>query len=98
MYQLAGQSLKAPLARGLGRLAMAHGIELGAAGIGAGAIAGVHGALAGAAALAPLLTTMSPRLMGEVYYHLGAAARPLKDIPAGTISFLMGLPLSKLAD
>ena len=78
MERLAGQSLKAPFARGLGRL-IAQGIVHGTA------------ALAGHAALGPLglvtapaqLATMSPRLMGEAAHLAGRAASPLKYVPPG---------------
>lgn len=78
MEKLAGQALKTWAPRGLGKLAATEGL---AAGVGAMA-AGIPGAGTAAAATLPF---MSPRLMGEASYGIGAAGRRLAA-PTNAIS------------
>lgn len=71
MERLAGQSLNTWTARGLGKLGMQLGAELGLLGAGTAAV----GAGAAGAAAAGALPFMSPRLMGEVAHAGGRGAR-----------------------
>lgn len=68
MERLAGQALHSWAPRGLARVATMETLPAIAGAVGAGA----PGAAAAAAAMLP---TMSPRLMGEVAYGVGAARR-----------------------
>lgn len=71
MEKLAGQSLKSPTSRGLGKLLM--GGELGA-----GVVSVFLGHPGTAMAIAPALASQSPRLAGEAAYYFGKASRMSK--------------------
>ena len=74
LEKLAGQSLQPWTPRGLGKLALSVGAEVGAIlGLGTGG-AGIGAALAGA----PL---MSPRLVGEAAHAAGVGARYMGTLP-----------------
>lgn len=71
MEKLAGQALKSPTSRGLGKMLM--GGELGTA-----IVSVFMGHPGTAAAIAPALAAQSPRLAGEAAYYLGKAAKMSK--------------------
>jgi hypothetical protein len=75
MEKLAGQALRPWTPRGLGRFVAAADVPA----IAAGLVAGAPAAASGAAAALP---TMSPRLMGEVAYGAGRAARAVQPLAA----------------
>lgn len=75
MYQMAGQAVQTWTPRGLGKLAASLVGELGLLG-GVGAATSIPHVVAGLAA-------MSPRLMGEAAYGVGAGMRQLERLPQG---------------
>jgi hypothetical protein len=93
LERLAGQALKPWTARGLGKV----GMQLAAAIAGGGELAGHPDVALGAVATLPL---QSPRLVGEVAYGLGTAARPLgragQVVPSITVP--LAPPAARLGD